>query len=110
MILFVFIAITLGGRIATTLATAHSTFIRFLISIFGVKIYFLCDFLDVWLIDLSFKTWLNETPLFYNYLYKYTDIYIFSTLLYTEFASLVILLGFILLWALIGSITLAKAK
>ena len=110
IILFVFITITLGGRISSSPVLSNPYFTRFLLSIFGIKIYFLCDFLDIWVVDLTFKTLFNETSLFHDYLYKYSDIYIFSTLLYNECASLVILLGLILLWALIGSIILAKAN
>lgn len=110
VILFVFVTITLGGRIASTKSSTNSHFVRVLLSLFGVKIYFLCDFLELWILDLSFKTVLHEATIVHDYLYKYSDIYIFSTLLYNEFFTIVVLLGLILLWALIGSIILAKSN
>lgn len=110
VILFVFVTITLGGRISSTESLHNSTFVRVLLSLFGVKIYFFCDFLELWVIDLSFKTVFQETTIVHDYLYKYSDIYIFSNLLYNEFFTIVVLLGLILLWALIGSIILAKSN
>jgi len=47
VILFVFVTITLGGRISSTESLHNSTFVRVLLSLLGVKIYFFCDFLEL---------------------------------------------------------------
>ena len=58
----------------------------------------MCDFLNAWGFDVIYKiSLLEETNLFYNYLYYFSDIHLISTLLYTEFNFYVIILGVILL-------------
>ena len=113
-VLFIFVSITLGGRTLTEntyLEKKNPVFFLYFLSFFLFKIIYICDFLNAWEFDVIYKVSLiEETSLFYNYLYYLSDIQVISTLLYNEFNFYVIILGIILLWSLIGSILLAKDR
>ena len=100
-VLFIFVSITLGGRTLTEniyVEKKNPAFSIYILSFFLFKIIYICDFLNAWGFDVSYKiSLLGETSLFYNYLYFFSDIHLISTLLYTEFNFYVIILGIILL-------------
>ena len=108
-VLFIFITITISYNTTTEPLrnTNYTLFWRTIIALCLLKSFFSCDFLESWILSNTLKSNFNTNNLVHNYLYNAQDIFIFSNLLYTEFGLVLILIGIILLWTLIGSLSLA---
>lgn len=109
-ILFLFVTFMLGGDPADKSTQKKMKIKQSIIFLAIMKISFLVDFLDVLSDHINIVKKVDITNLYHLYLYSTGDIYIFNTLLYGRFGSLIVLIAFILFLVLLAAISLVKNK